>query len=131
MKKHLVKLHFIAQVLFLAYIGYAVHWSVALFLAWLSISIYSLNERNIRMFAATKENYELKIEKSRLDILGKIQQAAQNTVVNVVGRVKQQHDFMQPVPPRVNPDRPKCLECLEDPVPGAVIYNEGNCPIHD
>lgn len=132
-KKSAVAAHFILQIIFLAYIAYAVHWSVALFLAWLSVSIYSINDGYIKHLEKIQEDYNRKIKAVRQDFQNMIAKAAETTVAKVVDEVeKQPHShFMRPVPPRVNPERPRCKECMYDPAPGAVIYNQGNCPIHD
>lgn len=138
-------LSLLLQIAALVYIGIEVHWSVAIFLAWLSVSLYSINRVRGDQLALVREECDRKIKKTRNDMSKMVKKAAnkvmQDTTVKVFrgpmpqGIIKklqsQPGQLMRQVPPEVlaEDNRPMCSKCREEGLPD--LYYEGNCPIHD
>lgn len=127
-KKYGPAINLLVVLTLLAFIWIEVHWSVSVLMAWMaySISSFASGLNKIQL------DYNRKLKALRQDFKDMIRRAADSTVEKVVDSVR--HDngqFMNAAPPPPSPDKPACKQCMENPAPGAIIYNNGNCPIHD
>lgn len=128
--KHGPLINFLFIAALLAVIWIEVHWSVSVLCAWLSYTIGTFANGMGKL----KYDYNKKIKAVRQDFQGIVAKAAKNTLDQLdqmpkggFGRVQMPGAEM----PKPNPNREPCPKCLADPKPGQVIYNKGNCPIHD
>lgn len=130
MKKHIHHfqlLHLIILVGLIILIAIQVHWAVALVLAWIAYTISSI----AGTFRKIQDTVNSKLENQKKDLNSIIKQASEDIVNKLESRDKSVNRFLRTEPPMPRSDRPGCSECLSEPKPGAIIYNQGNCPIHD
>ena len=104
-----------------------VHWSAATLFTWVCYTVSSFSSATGRL----KIEFEEKMKKQRKDFTDIVTKAAENIKVTIPQRPKGRFLGEHVPPPAPNPEKPHCVKCTANPQPGAIIHNQGNCPIHD
>ena len=126
------------QLALLVYIAFAVHWAVTVYLLWLAVSIYVLFSmlKRVLIDLETIEGRQIKRHNDfRKELKSKIKEAADRATKAAsqpTTRLKiHPNRIHAPETPKARTDRPACEKCMKEVDAGSVIYNKGNCPIHD